>query len=199
MWCIYLLFAIFLIIYAFLIIVAYGIKTSLRIDVDNLSVCVKVFIFDWVEILCFKIFVCDQQFFYQINKRNIKLLELKKDNKDKNKGKNDKKMRILSFVYYIIEKMPKIRIINPTVEYGVEIEDIKNRALFDGGVSAILNSAIGMLFDKLDVVNLSVRNVSNSSTFKGLYCEGIIKFSLIKIFLYFLHIISVKKRFQKAY
>lgn len=198
MWCIYLLFALFLIVYAILIVFAYGIKTCVRIDSSNLSVCVKVFIFDWIEVLCFKIFVCNQQFFYQINKREIKALELKKDDKDDKKAKKKKKINVLSFAYYIIDKMPKIRIINPTIEYGADIEDIKNRALFDGGVSAIVNSGVGFLFDKLDAVNLSVKNVSDTSTFRGAYLEGTIKFSLIKIFLYFLHIISVKKRFQKA-
>ncbi|MDE5548967.1 MAG: hypothetical protein K2J13_01805, partial [Clostridia bacterium] len=150
---------------------------SVRIDVNNLSVCIKVFLFDWIEAFCFKVFVSDNQFFYQINKRKIKQLELNKGEKDEDKKKNDKKLRILSFMYYIFSKMPKLKIINPTVEYGTEIEDIKNRALFDGGVSAIVNSGVGMLFDKLETVNLSVRNVSDTSTFRGLYCEGVIKFS----------------------
>ena len=198
MWCIYLLFALFFIIYAFLIVLAYGIKTSVRIDSSNLSVCVKVYLFDWIEVLCFKIFVCNQQFFYQINKKSIRVLEVKKEEKDEKKKKKDKKIRVLAFIYYIIDKMPKIRIINPTIEYGADIEDIKNKALFDGGVSAIVNSGIGILFDKLDTVNLTVRNVSDWSSFRGMYLEGTIKFSLIKIILYFLHIISVKKRFQKA-
>ncbi|MDE6614624.1 MAG: hypothetical protein K2K24_03855, partial [Clostridia bacterium] len=145
---------------------------SVRIDVNNLSVCIKVFLFNWIEAFCFKVFVSDNQFFYQINKRKIKQLELNKGEKNENKKKNDKKLRVLSFMYYIFSKMPKLKIINPTVEYGVEIEDIKNRALFDGGVSAIVNSGVGMLFDKLETVNLSVRNVSDTSTFRGLYCEG---------------------------
>ena len=198
MWCIYLLFALFLILYAIFIIIAYGIKFSARIDTNNLSVCFKVFIFDWMEIMCFKIFVCEQRFYYQINKSDIKVLELNKEDKPKKKKNRDKKIHILSFAYYIFDKMPKIKIINPTVEYGAEFEDIKNRALFDGGVVAAVNSAIGALYDKLETVNFSVRNICDDSSFRGLYFEGVIKFSLIKIFLYFLHIISVKRRFQKA-
>ena len=73
MWRIYLLFSLLLTIYIGLVILAYGIKTTVRIDVNNLSLCVKIFIFDWIEVFCFKIFVSEQQFYYQINKKDIKL------------------------------------------------------------------------------------------------------------------------------
>ena len=198
MWCIYLLFAIFLLIYAVFIIIAYGIKLTARIDTNNLSVCVKVYIFDWIEVLCFKIFVCEQRFYYQINKNKIKTLELKKEEDAKKKKRKDKKTNVFSFSYYIFDNLPKIKIINPLIEYGAEFEDVKNRALFDGGVSVAVNSVIGAMYDKLEPVNFSIRNICDESSFRGVYFEGIIKFSLIKIFLYYLHIISVKKRFQKA-
>ena len=86
MWRIYLLFSLLLTIYIGLVILAYGIKTTVRIDVNNLSLCVKIFIFDWIEVFCFKIFVSEQQFYYQINKKDIKLFERKgQDRKSKKK------------------------------------------------------------------------------------------------------------------
>ena len=198
MWCIYLLFAILLLIYAVVVVIAYGIKTSIRIDANNLSVCVKVFIFDWIEIICFKIFVSEQQFYYQFNKGNISLLKKgeQDDEDDENKGK--KKLRALSYIYYIIDNLPKITLSNAVVEYGAQFEEIKNRVLFDGGVACVINGGLAFLQEKLQVDGLRVKNVCDDSSFRGLYLEGVIKLSLIKIIFYILHILGQKRKFQKA-
>lgn len=196
MWRIYLLFSLLLTIYIGLVILAYGIKTTVRIDVNNLSLCVKIFIFDWIEVFCFKIFVSEQQFYYQINKKDIKLFERK--GQDRKSKKKSRKIRIFSYLYYAIEKAPKIIVYNPVIKYGAEFEEIKNKALFDGGVSAAVYTAVGVLYDKLELKNLSLQNIGDESSFKGVYLEGALKFSLLKIFFYFLHIISVKRRFQTA-
>ena len=125
------------------------------------------------------------------------MLSLRKDKKSKKK-KKDKKINVLSYAYYTFDNMPKMKIINPIIQYGAEFEEMKNRAIFDGVVSATINGGVALLFDKLDAVGLRISNISDESTFKGAYVEGVIKFSLIKIFFYLLHIISVKKRFQMA-
>ena len=96
MWRIYLLFSLLLTIYIGLVILAYGIKTTVRIDVNNLSLCVKIFIFDWIEVFCFKIFVSEQQFYYQINKKDIKLFERK--GQDRKGKKKSRKIRIFSYL-----------------------------------------------------------------------------------------------------
>ena len=57
---------------------------------------------------------------------------------------------------------------------------------------------MGVLYDKLELKNLTLQNIGDATSLKGLYLEGALKFSLLKIFFYFLHIISVKKRFQTA-
>ncbi|MDE7328741.1 MAG: hypothetical protein K2N57_03265 [Clostridia bacterium] len=197
MWCIFLLFAILLIIYAFIVVLAYGIKTSIRIDANNLSVCVKVYIFDWIEIIGFKIFISEEQFYYQFNKGDITLLK-KQEKDDEKKEKEDKKLRTLSYIYYIVENMPKITLSNAVVEYGAQFEEIKNRAMFDGGVAFVINGALAFLQEKLEVNNLKVKNVCDESSFRGLFLEGVIKLSLLKIFFYILHILAQKRRFQKA-
>ena len=75
-------------IYSVVIVIAYGIRISTRLDVDNLSVCVKVYIFDWIEIFCIKIFVSDALFYYQLNKNDIKLLK-SNDSSAKSKRRPD--------------------------------------------------------------------------------------------------------------
>lgn len=199
MWRIYLLFGLFMAIYSVVIIIAYGIRISTRLDVDNLSVCVKVYIFDWIEIFCIKIFVSDALFYYQLNKNDIKLLKANDSSaKSKKRSKEKKKTRYLSYLWYIVENAPKIRLSSGIIEYGTSIDDIKNRSILNGVALTLLNTALAVAHNKIAFDEINMTDISSQSSFRGVYLDGVIKFSLIKIILYSLRIITVKRRFQTA-
>ncbi len=199
MWRIYLLFGLFMAIYSVVIIIAYGIRISTRLDVDNLSVCVKVYIFDWIEIFCIKIFVSDALFYYQLNKNDIKLLKSNDSSaKSKKHSKEKKKTRYLSYLWYIVENAPKIRLSSGIIEYGTSIDDIKNRSILNGAALTLLNTALAVAHNKIAFDEINMTDISSQSSFRGVYLNGVIKFSLIKIILYSLRIITVKRRFQTA-
>ncbi len=199
MWRIYLLFGLFMAIYSVVIIIAYGIRISTRLDVDNLSVCVKVYIFDWIEIFCIKIFVSDALFYYQLNKNDIKLLKANDSSaKSKKRSKEKKKTRYLSYLWYIVENAPKIRLSSGIIEYGTSIDDIKNRSILNGAALTLLNTALAVAHNKIAFDEINMTDISSQSSFRGVYLDGVIKFSLIKIILYSLRIITVKRRFQTA-
>lgn len=199
MWCIYLLFGIAMIVYAATIVLYYGVRYTLRADYNNLSLCGKVFIFNWIEVLCIKIFVCEGKFYFQFNRGDIKVIVGQDDGKKSKKSKKKKnKIKILPLLYYIAEKFPKIYVPMTAIEYGASFEDIKNRALFDGAVGIIGNVLKSLACNKLTIDNYSIKNTCEESAFRGAEIEGLIKFSLIKIFLFILHIIAVKRKFQTA-
>ncbi len=194
------IFTFILLIYCLMIVIAYGIRFVFRLDSNNMSVCLKCFIFDWVEVFCIKLFVCEGLFYYQINKKQLKTIKNKEDEADdtKNKRKKKKKLKTGAYISQLLSKLPDIRVKRLSVNYSAEFEEIKNRALFDGCVMLMTNTLLAISSEKVKLQDFQLQNVSGDLKFNGVDAECVLNFALIKIALYALYAMIIKKKYQVA-
>ena len=200
MWWLYLVFALILLIYCVLIVIAYGIRFVLRIDADNMSVCVKCYVFDWIEVFCVKLFVCQGCFFYQLNKKQIKSIDKKEENDvQKSKKRNKKeKLKTIAYLSKLWSKAPSVKIRRLSIDYGTAFEEIKDRALFDGYAMLITNTLLAIGSEKIKLRNFELQNVNDLSKFNGVDLECILGFSLFKIAAYAIYAMAVKRKYVVA-
>lgn len=192
------IFALIIVIYCVLVVIAYGIKMYLRADVDNLSICLKCYIFDWIEVFCIKVFVCQDKFYYQINKRQLNIIE-KQDNKDDSKRKKKrKKLKIGLYVSKLWSKKPSITLRRLSINYAATFEDIKNKALIDSSAIVVTDSLIAANSQKLKIKDFQLENIGDESTFSGVEIECLVGLMLLKIVLFALYAIIVKKKYMVA-
>ena len=168
MWWLILAFILILLLEFFVFVILYGIRLTLRVDANNMSICIKCYVLDCFEVMCVKLFVCENKFYYQINKKALKVINAN-DNDEKSK-KNKKKLRKSAFFFNLWSKRPEITIKNLTVA---------------------TNS------NKLKINDFQLKNVSEESKFNGIdaSCE-IGGLTILKILFYALYAISIKGKYQ---
>ena len=179
-WLVLLVLPILLLEFAIFVMV-YGIRFEIRLDTNNMSVCLKCYVLDYVEVLCVKLFVCEGKFYYQINKRQIKTLET---NEDKNDGSNKKKKKKVDKSAYLSKlwrKRPQISIEQLSISYGIDVEDAKNRALLDGALMLVSNTLLATNSNKLQINDFQLQNLTEKSNFSGIKVNCVIGFSLLRI------------------
>lgn len=195
MWWLILAFILILLLEFFVFVILYGIRLTLRVDANNMSICIKCYVLDYFEVMCVKLFVCENKFYYQINKKALKVINAN-DNDEKSK-KNKKKLRKSAFFSNLWSKRPEITIKNLTVNYGANFEEAKNRAIFDGAITIISNTLMATNSNKLKINDFQLKNVSEESKFNGIdaSCE-IGGLTILKILFYALYAISIKGKYQ---
>ncbi|MDE6604509.1 MAG: hypothetical protein K2K85_00615 [Clostridia bacterium] len=200
MWWLYLIFALILMLYCVLFVIAYGIKFVLRLDVNNMSVCIKCYALDWIEVLCFKFFVCNGLFYYQINKKQLKTIggKDKSENKTQQKRVKKKKLKTSAYLSKLWNKRPNIKIKKLNVNYGTTFEEIKDKVLFDGYTAIITNTLLAIGSEKIKLQDFELQNVSDQSKFNGVDIECVLGFSLFKIAAYAIYAMAVKKKYEIA-
>lgn len=198
MWCIYFLFASLLALYCLVVAIAYGIRVNIRADYDNLSVCARVYLFDWIEIFSLNVFVCDGKFYYAFNKKEFKTVSAKKS-ADKNIGNKDSKVREVNtdyagFLKEVMRYIPEIYVRRADIEYSLGKENCFANAMAEGVIDAVKGIASSVRNKKIDIGFLYVADISDRGDFKGAKIDFSIGFSLVKILLFGMHIIKIKRK-----
>ncbi len=197
MWCIYFLYSVLLVIYAACVITAYGIKLQIRMDYNNLSVCIRVYILDWIEVMSFKIFEWQGQFYYSFNRKEINQIKAPKGSKNANKRKDKSDMRKVNYFALagqILDDMPNIRLKEIYIQYNAG-DDEMVKSVFGGGLVMLENIIRSLLGNKIKVDRIINKDISGKSPFVGVIAEAVIGLDLIKILFYLLHIIALKKKY----
>lgn len=200
MWCIYFFI---LIIYCIAVTVAYGIRIQLRADYDNLSVCTRVYIFEWIEIFSVNLFINDNKFYYSVNRGDIKALKAR--NKQ-NKGKiTDERKKIKHVDYYglisrILNDMPSFEFNELKLSYSIDFNDEMQKALFGSAAGIIMSVIKAIFYDKIKVKNLLVEDIRQVTEMRGVIIDCVFDFVIFKILLYILHILALKNKYtSKSY
>lgn len=171
----------------------YGLKVHVRLDADNLSICIKVLIFDKVELFCFKFFVCDGEFYQQINKKDIKKCVLSKSDR-KNLEVARKKFYRIQHFNYLISTLPKIQLRQLHINYAVHFDDLKDGAMFEGALKALSYTAL-VISDKLVIKDFELNNIADESNFKGVLLSCKFGFSIFTLMNYMLRMRMSKRKF----
>ncbi|MDE5756100.1 MAG: hypothetical protein K2I23_03340 [Clostridia bacterium] len=130
----------------------------------------------------------------------MKTIKNKEDEADdtKNKRKKKKKLKTGAYISQLLSKLPDIRVKRLSVNYSAEFEEIKNRALFDGCVMLMTNTLLAISSEKVKLQDFQLQNVSGDLKFNGVDAECVLNFALIKIALYALYAMIIKKKYQVA-
>lgn len=176
-------------------VIIYGIRFEFRLDTDNMSVCLKCYALDYVEVLCIKFFVCEGKFYYQINKKQIKTINTSDTDDDKTK-KNKKKLDKSAYLSKLWRKRPAIKIKQMNVNYGADLEDAKNRAVFDGVFMLVSNTLLVTNSDKLRINDFRLQNVTQISKFNGIDANCIIGYSLFKVAIFGIYAMLIKGKYK---
>ena len=176
-------------------VIAYGIRFEFRLDMNNMSVCLKCYVLDYIETLCIKLFVCEGKFYYQFNKRQIKAIKTSDDEDDKSKNKK-KKLDISAYISDLWSKRPKIQIKQLSVNYGLDVEDAKNRAMLDGALMLVSNTLLTTNSNKLHVEEFQLQNLEHKSNFNGITLDCVIGASLLKIAFFAIYAVIIQKKYQ---
>ncbi len=171
----------------------YGLKVCVRLDTDNLSICIKALIFDKIEVFCFKFFVCDGEFYQQINKKDIKKSVLSKSDR-KNLEVASKKFYRIQHFNYLISTLPKIQLRQLHINYAVRFDDFKDGAMFDGALKVISYTALG-ISDKLVIKDFELNNITSEGNFKGVLLSLKFGFSIFTLMNYVLRMRMSKRKF----
>lgn len=195
MWCIFLLL---LIIYCVFVIISYGFRCELRGDYDNMSLCLRIYIFDWIEIFSFKIFLHQNNFYYALNKGQIKLIRGKIGHTEQDNIKDDKDIAKTNYYAYfarIIHDMPKLVFNNVQIMHSIDFDNEMNRVLFDQGLGVAVSIVKAVVYDKLQVKNIQISDIREKTNLRGFIAEIRFDFVLFKILFFMLHIISLKRKY----
>ena len=176
-------------------IIYYGIRLEFRLDANNMSICLKCFILDYIEVSCVKLFICEGKFYYQINKKQIKTIELDANNDGKSNRKK-KKLDKSAFLSKLWGKRPSIKINELSVNYGAHINDAMNRAVLDGALMLASNTLLVTNSDKLKIIDFQLNNVTDESKFNGVDVNCVMGFSLIKIAIYTIYASLIKRKYK---
>ncbi|MDE6472440.1 MAG: hypothetical protein K2L52_05380 [Clostridia bacterium] len=195
MWWLALVFLLVILLESVVFVILYGIRISIRLDANNMSICIKCYVLDYIEMLCIKLFVCENKFYHQINKKPIKVIMTKSDEDKSNKKK--KKLRKGAYVSNLWSKRPEITIQQLSVNYGVNSEDAKNRALLDGVIMLMSNTMMATNSNKLKITDFQLQNVSDEWRFNGIEASCAIGgLAIIKLFFYSIYAILIKGKYK---
>ena len=187
--CINVLFGFLLTVYTVIVFTEYGFRFNLRADYNNLSVCIRIYVFEWIEIASFDVFVCQSHF---------KIPLLKKEEKSENKEQNEIKTDYLSMFKNVIADIPEISLRSLYIGYSLSGEDEMKNALYGGAINTITVMIKGALSDKLKIQNCITKDISSNGIFKGVTVDAVIGFSIFKILFYIMHIITLRRKFTSV-
>lgn len=202
--CINVLFGFLLTVYTVIVFTAYGFRFNLRADYNNLSVCIRIYVFEWIEIASLDIFVCQGKFIYSLSGGEFKTLSIKKgktskiEEESENKEQKEIKTDYLSMFKNAIADIPEISLRSLYIGYSLSGEDEMKNALYGGAISTITAMIKGALSDKLKILNCITEDISSNGIFKGVTVDAVIGFSIFKILFYIMHIITLKRKFKSV-
>ena len=176
-------------------VIIYGIRFEFRLDTDNMSVCLKCYVLDYIETLCIKLFVCEGKFYYQINKKQIKSIEVNTNTDDKAKKKK-KKLDKSAYLSKLWSKRPVLKLKQVNVNYGADLEDAKNRAVFDGALMLVSNTLLATNSNKLQINDFQLQNVTEKSQFNGINANCVMGFSLFKIAFFAIYAMLIMGKYK---
>lgn len=202
--CINVLFGFLLTVYTVIVFTAYGFRFNLRADYNNLSVCIRIYVFEWIEIASLDIFVCQGKFIYSLSGGEFKTLSIKKgktskkEEESENKEQKEIKTDYLSMFKNAIADIPEISLRSFYIGYSLSGEDEMKNALYGGAINTITAMIKGTLSDKLKIRNCITEDISSNGIFKGVTVDAVIGFSIFKILFYIMHIITLKRKFKSV-
>ncbi len=202
--CINVLFGFLLTVYTVIVFTEYGFRFNLRADFSNLSVCIRIYVFEWIEIASFDVFVCQGKFIYSLSGGEFKTLSikkgkaLKKEEKSENKEQKEIKTDYLSMFKNVIADIPEISLRSLYIGYSLSGEDEMKNALYGGAINTITAMIKGALSDKLKIQNCITKDISSNGIFKGVTVDAVIGFSIFKILFYIMHIITLRRKFTSV-
>lgn len=202
--CINVLFGFLLTVYTVIVFTAYGFRFNLRADYNNLSVCIRIYVFEWIEIASLDIFVCQGKFIYSLSGGEFKTLSIKKgktskkEEESENKEQKEMKTDYLSMFKNAIADIPEISLRSLNIGYSLSGEDEMKNALYGGAINTITAMIKGVLSDKLKIRNCITEDISSNGSFKGVTVDAVIGFSIFKILFYIMHIITLKRKFTSV-
>ncbi len=202
--CINVLFGFLLTVYTVIVFTAYGFRFNLRADYNNLSVCIRIYVFEWIEIASLDIFVCQGKFIYSLSGGEFKTLSIKngktskKEEESENKEQKEIKTDYLSMFKNAIADIPEISLRSFYIGYSLSGEDEMKNALYGGAINTITAMIKGVLSDKLKIRNCITEDISSNGIFKGVTVDAVIGFSIFKILFYIMHIITLKRKFKSV-
>lgn len=202
--CINVLFGFLLTVYAVIVFTAYGFRFNLRADYNNLSVCIRIYVFEWSEIASLDVFVCQGKFIYSLSGGEFKTLSIKKgktskkEEESENKEQKEIKTDYLSMFKNAIADIPEISLRSFYIGYSLSGEDEMKNALYGGAINTITAMIKEALSDKLKIRNCITEDISSNGIFKGVTVDAVIGFSIFKILFYIMHIITLKRKFTSV-
>lgn len=202
--CINVLFGFLLTVYTVIVFTAYGFRFNLRADYNNLSVCIRIYVFEWIEIASLDIFVCQGKFIYSLSGGEFKTLSIKKgktskiEEESENKEQKEIKTDYLSMFKNAIADIPEISLRSFYIGYSLSGEDEMKNALYGGAINTITAMIKEALSDKLKIRNCITEDISSNGIFKGVTVDAVIGFSIFKILFYIMHIITLKRKFTSV-
>lgn len=202
--CINVLFGFLLTVYTVIVFTAYGFRFNLRADYNNLSVCIRIYVFEWIEIASLDIFVCQGKFIYSLSGGKFKTLSIKKgktskiEEESENKEQKEIKTDYLSMFKNAIADIPEISLRSFYIGYSLSGEDEMKNALYGGAINTITAMIKEALSDKLKIRNCITEEISSNGIFKGVTVDAVIGFSIFKILFYIMHIITLKRKFKSV-
>lgn len=189
-----LILAIIVIILAIVnLLIIFSLQFKLRVDLNNLSVCFKIYILDSVEVFSFNFFVCEEKFYYQINRKNIKMLILS-GNEENNKPKSKKKVDRLQRFNYLINSIPKIKFKKLHIDYAIKFDDLMKDSVFGGAVIAFAE-AVANGSSKLEIEDFAIENVTAKESFRGMRLNCKLGLAVFSILAYGIKVIFSKRKF----
>lgn len=200
MWCIYFLLSAALLSYMMLVTLAYGVRINMRTDFDNLSVCVRAYVFGWIEIASLNVFVCEGKFYYSINRGDFKTLgaKIRRTARDKANDGKVSKTDYAGLFKNAIKDFPEITLKDAYVQYSVDYEDRMKNSLFGGVVNLFSGMLKRTVYSKVSIDSFTSEDTSAKSDFRGVIINAVTGFSAVKILFYLLHIISLKRKFTRV-
>lgn len=202
--CINVLFGFLLTVYTVIVFTAYGFRFNLRADYNNLSVCIRIYVFEWSEIASLDVFVCQGKFIYSLSGGEFKTLSIKKgktskkEEESENKEQKEIKTDYLSMFKNAIADIPEISLRSFYIGYSLSGEDEMKNALYGGAINTITAMIKEALSDKLKIRNCITEDISSNGIFKGVTVDAVIGFSIFKILFYIMHIITLKRKFTSV-
>lgn len=193
-------FFVALTIYIALIVTVYGYRINIRMDADNLSLCLRVYVFEWIEVFSFNIFEIDGKFAYAVNKSEYKTLKRKGAKKSAEEEKSDDekpKADYAGFAANVLKDFPTLTIRKAELRYALNGDEMQN-ALINGIIYVTATNLKNVLYKRVKIKELSLYDMTQYNFIDGAEIEIVTGFSMFKIVLYLMHIITLKRKYTSV-
>lgn len=193
-------FFIALAIYIVLIVTVFGYRINIRMDADNLSLCLRIYVFEWIEVFSFNIFEIDGKFAYAVNKGEYRTLKRKSAKQFAEEEKSDHKKPktdYAGFAAKVLKEFPKLTIRRAELRYALRGDEMQN-ALLNGIIYVTATNLKSVLYKRVKIKELSLYDMTQRNFIYGAEIEVVTGFSMFKIVLYLMHIITLKRKYTSV-